>query len=191
MISFEEFSDAVYEDLSGRITTVTSDQKGYHVWFECDDWEGNDRRRRFELVFQDVVEATATPSGVDAIYAVDEHPLLWQHNDEHVSIFFSSSPARPCELVGRLYEAHHRLLRGWRELADYLHANSELLGGGRGLFARGPKRVIDQYAAVIGDSLQFSIVADHKARGGYRAILFDECYVICRSVSVVEHEQIT
>ena len=190
MISFEELSKAVYEDLNGYIDTVTSDQMGYHVWFECDDWKDHDSRRRFELVFQDVVEATVTPAALDYVFARDEHPLLWQHNDEHVSMFFSSSPQRPKELVGRLYEAHQRLLAGWRTVPEYLHADSELLAGGRGLLARGPKRVIDVYATEIGNTLRFSIVAGHKPPGGYRVILFEQCYVICRSVSVIEHEKI-
>lgn len=191
MITFDELSEAVYEDLNGRIVTVSTDDKEYHVLFECDDWRDYDRRRRFELVFEDVPEATARPSATGGLLAADEHPILWQHNDEHVSLFFSSAPSEPTELVGRLYEAHTRLLGDWRALAEYLHANSQLLRGGHGLLAQGPKRVIDEYASVVGDTLRYSIVHGHTPRGGYRVVLFDECYVVFREVSVIERESAT
>jgi hypothetical protein len=192
MITFDELSEAVYEDLNGRIVSVSTDQQAHHVLFECDDWRrDHDGQRRFELVFRDVPEATATPSVSGGIHAAHEHPLLWQHNDEHVSMFFSSSPSQPLELLGALYEAHSRLLGGWRELGDYLHASSELLRGGHGLFAKGPKRIIDDYSRVVGDRLHHAIVHGHTPRGGYQVVLFDECYVICQSVSVVEHEEVT
>ncbi len=191
MITFEELSEAVYEDLNGRIVSVSTDQETYHVLFECDDWRDNDRRRRFEFVFRDVPEATATPSASGNIQAAHEHPLLWQYNDEHVSMFFSAPPSQPLELLGSLYEAHTRLLGGWRELGDYLHASSELLHGGHGLFAKGPKRVIDDYSRVVGERLHHSIVRGHTPRGGYQVVLFDECYVVCQSVAVVEHEEVT
>jgi hypothetical protein len=191
MITFEELSEAVYEDLNGRITAVSADQQAYHVFFECDDWRDHDRRRHFELVLGDVPEATATPSASGDIQAAHEHPILWQHNDEHVSMFFSSSPSQPLELLGALYEAHTRLVGGWRELGDYLHTTSELLRGGHGLFAQGPRRIIEDYARVAGESLRHSIVHGHSSPGGYQVVLFDECYVVCRSVSVVEHEDVT
>ncbi len=188
MITFEELSEAVYEDLNGRIATVCTSEKGYHVFYECDDWVDYDRRRRFELVFEGVPEATATPSDCGSIHATSEHPLLWDHNEEHVFMFFSSAPCDPFELVGRLYEAHAHLLGGWRAFANYLHADSELLHSGFGLLAEGPRRVIDEYAKVIGDALRYSIVHGHTPRGEFRGVLFDECYVIFRSVSVIEHE---
>ena len=54
-MTFDELSQSVYEDLNGNILTVTSKGGKYSVIFECDDWGDNDRRRRFELVFNDVV----------------------------------------------------------------------------------------------------------------------------------------
>jgi hypothetical protein len=191
MITFEELSEAVYEDLNGRIVTVSADDKAYSIFFECDDWRDHTRRRRFEMVFEEVPEATARPSESGSLHIADEHPVLWQHNDGHVSMFFSSAPSQPLELIGQLYEAHTRLLGGWRELADYLHASSELLVSGHGLLAKGPRRVIDEYARVVGDKLRHSIVHGYTPRGGYRVVLFDECYVVCRRVSVVEHELAT
>ncbi len=187
-MTFDELSESVYEDLNGHILTVTSDGETYCVIFECDDWRDNDRRRRFELVFEDVPEATATPSACGCFHIADEHPLLWRHNDESVSMFFSSASSEPFALLGRLHEAHTALFGGWRELSDYWQAGSELLRAGYGRLADGPRRAIEEYARVVGDTLRHSIVHGHTPRGGYRVVLFDECYVVCRGVSVIEHE---
>jgi len=187
-MTFNELSEAVYEDLNGRVLSVSSDEKAYRVVFECDDWRDNDRRRRFELIFEDVPEANATSSECWGFHLVEEHPLLWNHNEENVSMFFSSTPSDPLALLGRLYEAHTLLVGEWREMSRYWKAGSKLLQLGYGLLAEGPRRIIDEYARVVGDTLRFSIVHGHNPRGGYRVVFFDECYVVCRNVSVIEHE---
>jgi hypothetical protein len=187
-MTFDELSESVYEDLNGHIVTVSTDGAMHRVIFECDDWRDHVRRRQFELVFEDVPEAATTPSACGHFHVTDEHPLLWQHNDESVSMFFSSAPAEPHELLGRLFEAHRMLFDGWRELSDYWQADSESLRAGHGRSAAGPRRAIDAYARVVGDSMRYSIVHSHSPFGDYRVVLFDECYVVCRSVSVIEHE---
>jgi len=190
MITFKELSEAVYEDLNGHIVTVSDDDKGYRILFRCNDWHDLKKTRQFELVFDGVQESNATPSASGGLRLLEEHPLLWQHNSEHVSMFFSSAPSRPLEMIGHLYEAHTRLFGRWREFTDYLRADLELLRGGQGLLARGPKRAIQEYAKVIGNELRHSIVQGHTPRGGYRVVVFDECYVVCRDVSVIEGESI-
>src|SRR5687768_17339095 len=91
-MTFEELSASVYEDLNGRITAVTTVKDSYHVTFECNDWRDYDLGRRFELIFSGVVEATATPSSCGSVQMADDHPLLWEHNDDSASLFFSSPP---------------------------------------------------------------------------------------------------
>jgi len=187
-MTFDELSESVYEDLKGHIVTVSNDGITYRIIFECDDWRGHERRRRFELAFQDVAEANATPSMCEHFHIVDEHPLLWQHNDESVSMFFSSALSEPQTLLGQLYEAHAAMFGGWRELSDYWYAGSGLLRAGYGLLAEGPRRVIDEYARVVGDSLRYSIIHRHSPFGKYRVVLLNDCYVVCSSVSVNEEE---
>jgi hypothetical protein len=186
MIGFEELCDAVYEDLNGRINLVAWEMERYRIQFECDDWETYDRRRQFDLLFSDVPEAIATPSLSDSLEALDNHPLLWQHNEPHQSMFFSSRPPNPSELVGRLYEVHQRLFGTRRHLADYLHADAELLSNGHGLLAQGPKPLIEEYVKAIGDQLRHSILPSFVPRGGFRLALFDTSFVVYGKVEVVE-----
>jgi hypothetical protein len=56
------------------------------------------------------------------------------------------------------------------------------------MFAKGPRRVIDEYATVVGDKLRYTILSGYTPQGGYRVVLFDKRHVVCRAVSVVEHE---
>jgi hypothetical protein len=187
-MTFNEFSEAVHEDLNAIIVSFSSEEKTCRVIFECDDWTGGNRRRRFELFFEDVPEVSVWPSGCSGIHAAKEHPLLWEYNDESVSMFFSSPPLNPLALLGKLYETHTSLIGRWRTMSAYWIADSKLLQGGHGRLAIGPRRVLEEYARTIGDTLSFSIVHGHQPRGGYRVVLFDEHYVICRGISVVERE---
>jgi hypothetical protein len=192
MVSIEELGNAAYEDLNGRIVTVSSEPK-YRIVFVCDDWSipPHDRhirgqRRVFELTFDEVQESTATPSSSGILSVVDDHPLLWNYNEKHLEMYFSSAPDDPLSLVGMLYAAHGRLLRGWRRLGEYLHAGPELLKQGYGQFAKGPRRVIEEYSRVVGTRCRYTILQGHTPRGGCRVVLFDHCYVVCRGISVVE-----
>jgi hypothetical protein len=192
MITFDELSQAVYEDLEGEVLSVTKDGQALRIIFECDDWRNHKGRSRFELLCDGVAESTATPSQSGTVHLSEEDPLLWQHNEENVSLFFSSAPSEPFELLGRLYDAHVRLFGGWsqwsasREFRDYWHADADLLRAGNGRLAEGPKCVIDEYVKVIGNRLRYSIVHGYTPSQAHRVLLFSECYVVCRSVAVTE-----
>jgi len=193
MITLDELSNAVYEDLNGHIIEVSTRDDAVHLLFECDDWTNTAStratgRRRFDLRFHEVAECTATPSATGIIQVADEHPLLWNHNDEHVSMFFSSSPANPFELFGQLCVAHGQLFKGWRPVGDYLHAGPRLMHDGYGLFAQGPRRAVEEYQRIVEGKLRYSIIHGYRPHGGYKAVLFDTCYVICRSDSATEIE---
>jgi hypothetical protein len=188
MITLEELCEGVYEDLNGRVSAVECGSDTCRVTFECDDWNGDERRRRFEIAFREVAESTVTPSYCDSLVTLNDHPLLWRHNEEHAEAYFSSEPSNPIEIVGRLYEAHEQLFGGWRRLDEYLHADSVMLAGGHGLLARGPKQVVNGYLAAIGNSLRYSIVRGHTPQGSKQVMLFDDHYVVFQEAEVVEHK---
>jgi len=186
VMSLESLRAAIYEDLNAHVLSVSSDGSRYHVEIECDDWQGAGFKRRFRLTFSDVAEATVTPGWFGNLIVEIEHPLLWKYNDEHLSMYFSTAPAVPLELIGELYERHRGLFSDWRALSETLHADSARLQCGHGLFAQGPRRVIEEYARIVAGRLKYSIVAAYVPKGGYSVALFDSTFVVCRSSSVAE-----
>jgi hypothetical protein len=184
-MTFEELNLHFYEDLQGGITSVLQVGETIQVHFECDDWDNYDKRRKFKLEFLNVVEAVMVPCEIGALELYTDHPLLWQHNEQHMLMYYASSP-NPYELIGKLYEVHNHLHKGWRSLSDYFYASVEWLKEGRGLLAEGPRRVIEEYGKTVGDSLRYSIVEGHVPKGGYRVFVFEKCFIVCKEVSVFE-----
>ncbi len=185
-ITIEELCESVYEDLNGLIQVVSSEADSYRIRLSCDDWNDYTLRRRFDLICNEVVESTATPSFSSGVEFVDADPILWDHNTEHVSVYFSSRPESPEELLGKLFGVHEQLYRGKRELTRYLHADCKLLRDGYGLLAEGPRNVMDAYSNAIGDQLRLSMVKSRSPSARYRALLFDSCFVVCKKVEVAE-----
>jgi hypothetical protein len=187
-MTFDELSEGLYEDLDGRIVAVNHRTGSSTIRFQCHDWNPGRRLREFDLTFSGVVEAVVSPTRCDSIHSSDDHPLLWKHNDQTAGMYFSTAPRDPYEVIGRAYETHERVLQGWRPFSDYWSVNSERLKVGHGLLALGPRRVIEAYSAAVADLLLASTVLHFSPGGGMCAVMLDRCFVICRSVSVVERE---
>lgn len=185
-MTIEELNGAVYEDLRGRVDLVRCVDSLYAVEFECDNWRDLKSRVRFEISFREVIESTVGPGGCGFIQVYEDHPLLWEHNATTAALFFSSAPKSPFALIGKVYETHVALFGRWRELEEYWYADSELLRQGYGKLAEGPRKVIEEYARVIDGDLRMSIVDGIERPGGYRVVIFEDQYVICKDVSVRE-----
>jgi hypothetical protein len=182
-MTIEELTASHYEDLSGRVISVAANAQAYKIRFECTDWEELSRTRVFDITFNEVVESSVTPEPVEGIQIPDDHPLLWKHNCEHVSIFFSSIPPQPFELLGRLYETHLRIFEDSRPMSDFVHADSKILSSGCGLLAQGPKPLMEEFAAVLAQTpaVRFTIVHAFTPAGNCRLILFDQKFIIFKA----------
>jgi hypothetical protein len=185
-ISLEDLSAAIFEDLNASVRSVTLEQSHFRIVLECDDWQESGRKRAFQLRFNGVAETTLTPGWFGNIFVETEHPLLWKHNEAHLSMYFSSAPNAPTALIGELYERHQELVSDWRLLSETLHADSALLKSGYGLFAQGPKRIIEEFARLVDGRLNYSILPAYLPQGGYRVALFDSQFVIFKNVEVTE-----
>lgn len=186
----EELSDNLREDLKGQITQVNFGHS-LEIHFQCDDWRTNDVRRHFVISCHDVVEQEVKVSSSYEIDLLSQHPLLWNHNEPHGYLYYSSEPNNRYEVLGILYEAHEHVFGGWRPLSDY--ANTYLGGelidfcmGNNGLLAYGPKPIIDVYENAVADLLKTNYVPSYKPVGGFKALIFTSGFVICQSVVVTE-----
>ena len=77
----------------------------------------------------------------------DNHPLLWQFQEESASAYFSGVPSHVQAAVGALYEAHVNAVGLWIPFSSHLNALplSKLLATGNGLLARGPVGLLQLY----------------------------------------------
>jgi hypothetical protein len=185
-MNFDELEHEFYEDLDGAITGVARVGDDLHVAFECDHWRDNTTRVAVTVCCSGVVESTATPSSTGLLTRASDHPLLWQHTEPHADLYFSSAPSNEFELLGHLYAAHTRVFGDWRSPADYIHANADILRAGYGLLAHGPTRAIAAYRNAATPFLLCSVVSTYTPPAGRLLLLFDECFVICRHVSLLQ-----
>ena len=138
---------------------------------------GNPQRLRY---------LTLTVGGFTDIAITNEHPLVFKYNLPHVELYFSSAPENSYEVLGRLVEAHKKSYQDWRPLSDCINDNLiDVLRGGFGLLAQGPKIIMDAYCIAISDLLRLNIIeSDFNKK--YQLLLLSSGYIICRDVSMNE-----
>ena len=80
---------------------------------------------------------------------------------------------------------------GWRPLTNF--ANTYRLGqfiefcsGSSGQLAHGPKPLMELYQSAVGNRINTNFVPSYIPEGGCKALVFDTCFVICKSVTVAE-----
>jgi hypothetical protein len=203
-MDLEALSAEYWEGLGGAITAVRqllSDPDGgahlVRVSFACDSFDDPDpaARLHFEIECTGVREMNLHGGPVDAIEFVSEHPLLLEYNAPHEYLHFSSAPARPEEVVGRLYLAHHEVIGDWRPLSRVLNPSigqgmtlPTLLGGGRGMLARGPVPVVSALAVAVAPYMNVYRNPSYDPSGSCRVLLFDDAYIVCDAAEVVSTE---
>jgi hypothetical protein len=184
LISFKDLCEEIYEDSNARVEKLAFNDS-LRISLVYEQSPSNDAWREVTLEADDVVEHSISASFFQNVSWLVDHPLLWKHNCEHATMFFSSPCERPFELLGRLYERHQAVIGDWRNMAEYVTADSERLCGGYGEFAKGPRRLIDEYAAVAAHFLKYTIVHGYTPPAGYGLLMFDDGFVVCKSVRVI------
>jgi hypothetical protein len=189
-MTIHELASLIYEDLNGLITSARGTERGFEVVYECDHWRDHDSRVAFLLRCSGVAESTVTPRASDDLHWTDDHPVLHDHNSEHGILYFSSRPANPHEIVGRLYQAHETFYGGWREFREYVNTCGDtitILGNGSGVLAEGPLSLLREFEGALAGLLATNIVETPRRfgdYGNYKALLFDESFVVCRECEV-------
>jgi hypothetical protein len=184
-MTFDELVEHYYDDLDGAITGFSGDTDTLDITFEYDEsFQGEPRVARIRCT--DVRECRLRPGGVAELIRLTEHPLLWQHTQPHQILSFSSVPQNPFELLGRLYLGHQQLFGSWRAPRDYIYATPEILAGGYGQLAHGPEKAIQTFREIAQPFVQCSVVPQHTPQGLCQLILFDEAFIICRDISLLD-----
>jgi hypothetical protein len=177
-MTLEELEAEFYEDLEGRITAVRLIDDASQIDFECNHWR-EESRIAASIICHGVVESTVTAGDIGLIERPADHPLLWEYNEAHANLYFSSAPPNPFELLGRLYTVHEKLFKGWRLPSAYIHASADVLSGGHGQLAHGPVRAITAYKDVVEPLVQYSVVSTYTPKENRQLVLFDDSFIIC------------
>lgn len=189
-MNIAELSENLYEDLNGQITGVDY-SNDLVIHFQCDDWNNHEVTRYFQITCHDVKESEVQPSSSGELELTDNHPLLWNSNKPHGRLYYSSAPNNSYEILGRMWEAHEKVFGDWRVLSDFANTYNagQLIGfctGSYGLLAEGPMSLLECYQKALSNYIKMNLLPSYTPEGGYKALLFDTCFVICKSVAVLE-----
>lgn len=80
------------------------------------------------------------------------HPLLWEYNDVHASLYFNGDTDRHYELVWDLIKINRSLYGPYVPLFKYFNEEKELeklITAKTGLLAKGPKKLLLEYGACL------------------------------------------
>lgn len=202
-----QLADALYEDLNGYIYRVEySHGNGNQllIHFCCDNWfydeqhqysvrhESDRKQRYFTIHCSGVVESDIQPSSSGGLQFTDQHPLLWDYTEPRGGLYYSAATsASAYEILGRLSDAHAQALHDWRPVKHYINGyrrqNKLVLGtDGSGMLAQGAKPLMDVYQQALQDVLETYFIAATTPKGGVKALIFDEGFVICRHAELIE-----
>jgi hypothetical protein len=151
--------------------------------------------RKFKIVCSGVAETQVALSGFLCAEWSADHPALLRYNEPRGTLYFSSAPADPQAVIGRLWQVSQDVYRGYRTMADDFNLNGyhlvDLLAGGHGQLAVAPLSVVARYVEAIGGAMATNVVAGPVPQGGYRILDFQgDCYVICRVAAVPDTAEI-
>jgi hypothetical protein len=162
---------------------------------ECYDWErysfegynsGLLAKRVFEITCTQYIESSLNVGGFSDMQITDTHPLLFKYSLPHIALYFSVKPNNPHEIVGRLYEAHKESYQEWRPFSDCIHENLiDVLCGGFGLLAQGPKVIMEAYKNSVSDLLKLRAVENDFSKKR-QLLLMSYGYIICSNIFVNE-----
>jgi hypothetical protein len=113
---------------------------------------GDDTYSRWKVTCGKAFEHRLTLGFAHSLDFHDDHPLLWQFQQQTGSAFFQGAPDDVRAAVGVLYEAHQRQTHGWISFDAYFNRSqplSALLATGNGLLARGPLSLLALYRDVL------------------------------------------
>ncbi len=181
-----EVERELYEDLNGYVESVARADEGLRLGITCDDWRAHGRRMRFGLLCKGATRWTTTVGPVGWLKILGSHPVLVWETAEQAEIYFSTRPARPHEVVGRLHEQLARSLEGWRPPWPIVTVSSESLAAGNGLLARGPLPVLLELQAAVSDLLKTNLLRSRTSAPSTRkqALILETTYVICDAVEL-------
>ncbi|WP_343691679.1 hypothetical protein [Chitinophaga sp.] len=114
-----------------------------------DEEDGVDQRWKVNI--KGFKEANIKAETSTSVECEMEHPLSWQYQDTNTSLYFRGVPEDIWKLYYDLTLLHNKLFEYYLEVDRFLNPVyfDKLLNAGAGLIAKGPHRLMLEYAALL------------------------------------------
>lgn len=130
----------------------------------------------------------------------DDHPLLWQYVHPECSVSFHGDPSSAEAIVGDLYNRHIELVGNSIPFKRFLNGNPvEMVRGRYGMFAEGPKPLVEAYASVFENAGMKAGVSEPRLRWSTGdltdpgeievLVLSDRSYVVAQKFNATRFEE--
>ncbi|HSE31574.1 MAG TPA: hypothetical protein VLA93_08340 [Pyrinomonadaceae bacterium] len=110
----------------------------------------DEQDQAWEVECASVLDHSLTLGNCPEFSLHDDHPLLWQHIHPECSVSFHGDASNAEAVVGDLYNRHIKLVGHWIPFKSVLNGNPvDMVRGRYGMFAQGPKPLMEAYATVF------------------------------------------
>lgn len=135
--------------------------------------------------FSGAAELHVAGDAYDTSDLLEDHPLLTDYAEGWAEVYLSNGQHRVQEIVSAAEPKVRDTTHGWRSLTQYLaHGGrtASVLCAGNGVFLRAPESVASVVIEVIrAHGASASLIRDHGARPGHRALLLGTSYVVAQA----------
>lgn len=126
--------------------------------------EPNIGNKCWKIIIQGKREATIRLERTSYIDLSQSHPLLWKYLDIQCELYFSGQTEFGPHIFTQMFGVHNDLFEDYLPFSCFLNSNKaliEILKSNSGLIAKGPKKLLTQYADILSAySLNVSIIGD-------------------------------
>jgi hypothetical protein len=135
-----------------------------------------------------VAEHKLTLGAFAHVAMLDDHPILYHHNQRPIRVFIASPATDPEGIFDQIAASYVQVFGQYRNLTDDLNQRTEpdeVLQTGMGLLGTFPEPFAIAIAGLLQDnSIQSTLVAGDPKIGGFKLIAFDNSYFVARQIAL-------
>ena len=141
-----------FEEVDGWVVLQSFQKGDQAISIDLVVHSGQEHADRWKISCRECLDYRFRLGAISHLVIEHSHPLLWQFNESQRAIYFRGSCDESVKLIGELFLTHSSLVGNTIPFGSYLNTAgrlSDLLAGGYGLFAEGPKPLMDAYESVL------------------------------------------
>ncbi|OAB38328.1 hypothetical protein [Paenibacillus glacialis] len=175
------FQNAIFkDDVYIRPTQITEIDDDIEFTFTVFYYDSSTIVQIWKVVAKAVENYKLSYDFIEDINEFDKHILLWEFLEQHYELYFKGTITNRKELIGEILDKHISFTEGWIDINQFINGSVEqILKGDSGLFASGPKRLIDKYKEVLeSNELSVSLLPCNKKNNDKKIMIFGKSFVV-------------